>query len=110
MWFAVYAEHVYHHGAGFRRRVSRVDVADKKDLAAPRLSDTLRLYRQRHEHPLDVLRRIRPSNVKTAWRGLRQELPNSDQAKYLAEATALSDGIYADLSKDPEFYRMFEGG
>lgn len=108
VWFAVYAEHVYHHGAGFRRRVSRIDVADNRDLAAPRLRDTLRLYRQRNKRPIDLLRKINPTSMRGVWRGLRQELPNSDQARYLEEATALSDGIYQDLLNDPEFYLRFE--
>ncbi len=108
MWFAVYAEHVYHHGAGFRRRVSRVDVADHGDLAAPRLRDTARLYRMRHERPTDLLRRVNMANLRHLWNGLRQELPNSEQSRYLEDATALSDGVYADLVADPEFYRRFE--
>jgi hypothetical protein len=108
VWFAIYAEHVYHHGAGFRRRVSRVDVADHGDLASPRLRDTARLYRARHEHPMDLVRRINPATLRRLWQGLRQELPNSEQSRYLEEATALSDGVYADLVDDPEFYRRFE--
>jgi hypothetical protein len=110
VWFAVYAEHIYHHGAGFRRRVSRVDVASHGDLASPRLRDTVRLYRQRHERPMDMLRRINLANLGQAWRGLRQELPSSEQSRYLEEATALSDGVYTDLVKDPEFYLRFEAG
>ena len=31
MWFAVYADLVYHHGAGFRSRVARVDGAPRVD-------------------------------------------------------------------------------
>ena len=110
VWFAVYAGHVYHHGAGFRRRVSRVDVASHGDLASPRLRDTARLYRQRHERPLDVLRRVNPTNVRRLLQGLRQEMPGSDQSRYLADATALSDGVYDDLCTDPDFYLRFEQG
>ncbi|MGO8871527.1 MAG: hypothetical protein ACLQPH_09035 [Acidimicrobiales bacterium] len=108
LWFGVYAEHVYHHGAGFRRRVSRVDVAGNEDLASPRLRDTARLYRQRHARPTDLLRRINPTTMRRIWRGLRQELPGSAQSRYLDEATALSEGVYRDLVDNPEFYRRFE--
>jgi len=108
VWFAVYAEHIYHHGAGFRRRVSRADVADHGDLAAPRLRDTARLYRQRNIGVGDLVRRLNVTNVRTALRGLRQELPTSDQAKFLAEATAQSDQIYQELGRDPEFFHQFE--
>ncbi len=108
VWFAVYAEHVYHHGAGFRRRVSRVDAVNNRNLASPRLRDTARLYRMRHESTMDMLRRVNMANVRYLWNGLRQERPNSEQSRYLEEATALSDGVYADLVADPEFYRRFE--
>ena len=108
VWFAVYAEHIYHHGAGFRRRVSRVDVASHGDLASPRLRDTARLYRQRHQGPKDLVSKVTAANMRRVWHGMRQELPTSDQSRYLAEATALSDGIYHDLSTDPSFYQRFE--
>jgi hypothetical protein len=108
VWFAVYAGHVYHHGAGFRRRVARTDVQDNRYLASPRLRDTARLYRQLHIGVGDLVRRLNPTSVRTALRGLRQELPTSDQARFLAEASAQSDGIYRELTVDPEFYRQFE--
>jgi hypothetical protein len=110
LWFAIYGDHVYHHGAGFRRRVSRVDVADNADLASPRLRDTARLYRQQHISLTHVLRRINLSNLRRVWHGLRQELPGSDQSRYLEEATALSDRVYDDLVAHPDFYRRFEDG
>lgn len=110
VWFALYADHVYHHGAGFRRRVSRVDVAGNRDLASPRLRDTVHLYRQRHEHPTELLRRVNKKNLQRIWRGFRQELPNSEQSRHLAEATALSDQMYNDLLADPEFFlRLGQG-
>ncbi len=108
VWFALYADHVYHHGAGFRRRVSRVDVAGREDLASPRLRDTARLYRQRHHRPRDLLKRINLTTARGLWRGLRQELPGSDQSQYLADANALSDRVFADLVVDPDFYLRFE--
>jgi hypothetical protein len=108
LWFALYGQHIYHHGAGFRRRVSRADVADLGDLASPRLRDTARLYRQRNVQPTEILRKVNLTTVRGLWRGLRQELPGSNQARYLADATAQSDGVYEDLLRDPEFFRRFE--
>jgi hypothetical protein len=93
LWFAVYGQHVYHHGAGFRRRVSRADVRTLEDL---------------HARPMDMIRKINPTTVRGIVRGMRGELPGSDQARYLAEATALSDGVFDDLVADPDFYRRFE--
>jgi hypothetical protein len=108
LWFAIYAEHVYHHGAGFRRRVSRVDVARNTNLASPRLRDTARLYRQQHVSAADILRRVNLTNLRRVWQGVRQELPGSAQSRYIDEATALSDRVFADLSTDPDFFRQFE--
>jgi hypothetical protein len=39
---------------------------------------------------------------------MRQELPGSDQSRYLADATELSDRVFDDLSVDSTFYRQFE--
>ncbi len=108
LWFAVYGRHVYHHGAGFRRRVSRADVANLGDLASPRPRDIAHLYRQRHVRPMDLVRKINPTTLRGLVRGLRGELPGSDQARYLAEATAQSDGVYDDLVADPDFYLRLE--
>jgi hypothetical protein len=110
LWFAVYAQHVYHHGAGFRRRVSRVDVASHAELASPRIRDTARLYRQRHVRATDLVRRINVTTMRRVWSGLRQELPGSEQSRYLDGATALSDEVYADLVAHPDFFLRFETG
>ncbi len=107
VWFAVYGDHVYHHGAGFRRRVSRVDVAERGSLASPRLRDTAHLYRQRHERPMDLLAKINVKNARRIWHGIRQELPGSDQSRHLADATAMSDRVYDVLVADPEFFHQF---
>jgi hypothetical protein len=58
--------------------------------------------------PMDLVRKINPTTVRGLVRGLRGELPGSDQARYLAEATAQSDGVYDDLVADPDFYLRFE--
>ena len=108
LWFAVYAGHVYHHGAGFRRRVSRVDVAETATSPPPGSATRPASTACATRAALDMLRRVNMTNVRYIWNGLRQERPNSEQSRYLEDATALSDGVYADLVADPEFYRRFE--
>ncbi len=76
LWFGVYENLVYHHGAGFRRPMSRVD-------------------KEQVHHPsrVPVVRRLEYEWSKLQkWRRMR-------------ESERLSDLVFARLQSDDDFYR-----
>jgi hypothetical protein len=87
LWFGIYGEVIYHHGAGFRGRVSRLDWRD-----APRSWPV---------PPVAVAREV----VKLA---------NEIRARYwrkrlVDRMSALSDAVYARLVVDPDFHLALDG-
>jgi len=84
LWYGIYGGIVYHHGAGFRWAVGRVDL-----LGQPRQGTTGR--RLPVAGPL--LRR---------WDSSRRQRFLTDTA---ATAQARHDEMFAKLARDPEFYR-----
>jgi hypothetical protein len=84
VWFGVYADVIYHHGAGFRAAQSRQDLA-----AAPR--------------PL-------PTTVP-GFRGLSRSLNARRRLKWAEtnarEVRSLSDEVFTELQQDFEFYKRF---
>jgi len=84
LWFGVYGGIVYHHGAGFRWAVGRVDLVNP-----PRLTT-----RARHVPGLGRL--LRRRNRARAQRF---------HARTAAVAQRLSDEVYGRIERDPEFYR-----
>ncbi len=84
LWFGVYGGIAYHHGAGFRWAVGRVDLVNP-----PRLTT-----RARHVPGLGRL--LRRRNRAKAQRF---------HARTAATAQLLSDEVYEKIARDPEFYR-----
>ncbi|HEY2253188.1 MAG TPA: hypothetical protein VGH74_19075, partial [Planctomycetaceae bacterium] len=84
LWFGVYDRMIYHHGAGFREPVSRVD----RDLYGIKSASFLvRCYRKL----------VRPF------------FPRVDPYRYvLAENKMLSEQVFEALSSDPLFHRAFD--
>jgi hypothetical protein len=85
LWYGVYGDIVYHHGAGFRWAVGRVDLLD-----APRTPATGRRL------PVvgPVLRRLDSSRTQR-FRHARAQT-----------ARQLQDEMFRKLESDPEFYRQ----
>lgn len=88
VWFAVYGGAVYHHGAAFRRMVSRFDFAD------------LGVERAGGGH-----KRL-AGRIPTLG-ALRDEAAMRRRER---ESRALAVEIEAELRVDPQFYRRFLGG
>ncbi len=84
LWFGVYGGIVYHHGAGFRWAVGRVDLVNP-----PRLTT-------RAKHVPGLGRLLRRRNRARAQRF---------HARTAADAERLSDDVYQRIQRDPEFYR-----
>ena len=84
LWFGVYGGIVYHHGAGFRWAVGRVDLVNP-----PRLTT-------RAKHVPGLGRLLRRRNRARAPRF---------HARTAAVAERLSNDVYERIERDPEFYR-----
>jgi len=88
LWYGIYGDVVYHHGAGFRANaVSRWDRRDEPRPLLPRLAELGWLGR-----PVDRVNAHR----SRAW-----------ERRVAAQRTAQSEAIYQALSTDPEFYKRF---
>jgi hypothetical protein len=86
LWFAVYGDIVYHHGAGFRIPVARSISAHQPAR-----------WKRGERLPLvgTAVRKVDSARIK-AW-----------EDRQMAASRRLGDEIFADLQRDPEFYRRF---
>jgi hypothetical protein len=84
LWFGVYGGIVYHHGAGFRWAVGRVDLVNPPRLTTPlkRVPGLGRLLRRRNRA------RAQRHHARTA-----------------ATAEHLSNEVYERITRDPDFFR-----
>jgi len=107
LWFGVYAHRIYHHGAGFRDRVSKADESRVPGLArtrasvAPGVGDLVSAVRSKPSRAL----KLRPEHLKMAGRGVVQSVRTMKRRHYARRAEPLSDQMFARLSSDLEFYR-----
>lgn len=94
LFFAVYGDLIYHHGAGFRRGLTG---------AALEQSGEAQLRRKPLSRLLDALPRSRVTHVLHRRyhpvRKLRREL--------VAEQRQLTRRVFEQLREDPDFYRQF---
>ena len=97
LWFAVYGDVVYHHGAGSRPPVSHVVVLEGRR--------AMRTAAARSLIPASVplLGRVERSFRFRYARYLHQRRV----AAYVAKSLALSDEVFADLVRDEYFYTRF---
>ena len=99
LWFAVYGDVVYHHGAGSRPPVSFLSGLDGRK--------AMRTATERAVTPswVPLLGRAERSlRYRSAKRGYERTI-----AAYAARSQQLSDEVFADLAADSEFYRRFTG-
>jgi hypothetical protein len=111
LWFAVYGHHIYHHGAGFRSRVSKLDRKNTKalthvdsiwgDPSLGQLSVTLR------RNPSVVLH-TRPRHVAKLAKAARRTTLQRFKRRFDANAESESDEVFARVLSDEHFYRAFD--
>ncbi len=103
LWFAVYGDRVYHHGAGFRPRVSRIEEAGPVKITPP-VDVMVRNYRHRHGGFTSIFRHLDRDHLKRLAEGVREWIVPGERQRYLAEADAESERIYRRLLIDPTFF------
>jgi hypothetical protein len=93
LWFGIYGGIVYHHGAGSRNPVSRLDAASVEEKAGKILSPGLVKTFKSFVKSIPVLRksfRYLRSNNPTVWKNAND-----------------SEEVFQEIKKNPEFYKQF---
>lgn len=96
LWFGVYDDVVYHHGAGFRERIERVD--DPRG----RMSEQLAFGQVRTSRRVPLARRLETS--------LRVRVSRRRRRRFVASNAAgdeLAAEVYGWILDDPDFVRRF---
>lgn len=87
LWFGLYEDLIYHHGAGFRKPTSRADLAQAGNLS-------IAYFEMFEKLPVRIQRAI-PRAIRPLYRiGKRNQ--------------AASDKVFASIAADPCFYRYFQ--
>jgi len=102
LFYGIYEDHVYHHGAGFRPPVARVD-----DSAIP-IEENQDYVMVREQARLKSVLQLRPRHVPTLLRAARQALHSRELNDHIRVTQEQSDAVYAHIRSDPDFYLMFE--
>jgi len=93
LWFGVYGDLVYHHGAGSRNPVSRLDAASVEEKAGKLLSPGLVKSFKSFAKSVPILRKVFRhvrGNNPTVWKNAN-----------------VSEEVFQDLKSNPEFHRRF---
>jgi len=95
VWFGIYDNVIYHHGAGFRRPLARIDVLHgKNEIAALPLRH--RLYRRLYSAlPQRLVWCLKKPYNPFLWRA--------------EQNTELSKQVFQFIASDAHFYRSFQG-
>ena len=100
--YGIYDRHIYHHGAGFRPPIARVDEAN-----VPVSENEEYLY-LRTQARTKSLKDLRISNVGKALRFGRDSFRARKLNAYIRREGRRSDEIYRAICDDPDFYLRFE--
>lgn len=99
LWFGIYADVVYHHGAGFRTRRSRVTSAPLRAIARERARRTV------IPEQVPVVSRLEHAlRYRLAMRRLDTEI-----AENAARELEVADRIAAEISAGDDFLRLLRG-
>jgi hypothetical protein len=111
LWYGVYDHRVYHHGAGFRSRVSKLDQVN-----VPALMKELSTRNEASLGQLSVAVRRRPSlllhararHLQTLARATQRTVFGRTSRRFVAKADAESDDVFDRIVSDDRFYRAFD--
>jgi hypothetical protein len=111
LWYAVYGHKVYHHGAGFRDRVSKVDQVKRPALYAVNQSwdgaSLGQLSVEVRKNPSLVMK-LRPHHIREIAIAARRTFLRRFTRRFTAKAAAESDDVFNQLESDSRFYRVFD--
>jgi hypothetical protein len=112
LWFGIYDHRIYHHGAGFRGRISAADasqVSVKMSKAwtgegPPSLGELSAALRN---DPSDLLR-LRPRHIPMLGRSVMKSARRSVKRRYERRAEAVSDRVFERLRSDPSIFHELD--
>lgn len=111
LWYAVYGHVVYHHGAGFRSRVSKLDQSKRPALYKVNQSwdgaSLGQLSVAARKNPSLVLN-VRPKHAKELGLAARRTFLRRFTAHFTKKADVVSDDVVVKVMNDPKFYREFD--
>jgi hypothetical protein len=109
LWFGVYGHRVYHHGAGFRPRTSRLSYQSERTAT---LSPTIGSLGVKVVHQPSLLTGVRPRHVVKAGQALRSTAVNRMKRREQKQRRRQIDRedlyIFNRLISDPSFYRELD--
>jgi hypothetical protein len=111
LWFAVYGHRIYHHGAGFRSRVSKVDEQNTRALLQvdsiwddPSLGQLSVALRRRPSAMLEA----RPRHARTLAKATRRTVLQRFKRRFDANAQSESDQVFDRVMSDERFYLDYD--
>jgi hypothetical protein len=111
LWFAVYGHRIYHHGAGFRSRVSKVDEQNTRALLQvdsiwddPSLGQLSVALRRRPSAILEA----RPRHARTLAKATRRTVLQRFKRRFDANAQSESDQVFDRVMSDERFYLDYD--
>lgn len=102
VFYGIYGSRIYHHGAGFRPPIARVD-GSQVSLARYDQWEIL----PRHARTRSVLD-VRPRHAVQLVRRVGTRVRRRDLTAYIRSEQRRSDEIYRQICTDPTFHRQFE--
>lgn len=92
LWFAIYGDVVYHHGAGFRPPISRIDLHNTS--------------RWKYKLTDSLYNKLPASHLFDKWRE-RWAPMNSRGDKIAAKNQIICDKVFEEIKNNTPFYRQF---
>ncbi len=119
LWFGIYDHRIYHHGAGFRKRRSRlnyhVEVRSREGSRDWHWGRSLEGWMATVARKPVLVTRLRPRHFSTlksaslvSWDKQRRRYLNWLRARSDKKADALQQKVYRTLLADATFYRRFD--
>jgi hypothetical protein len=108
VWFGVYDHRIYHHGAGFRTRRSRVDVHRRDAIRPSSERPSVGTLRQKIVDDPRTLLRVRPRHLLTAMAAVKRTIALHREARSRLRLDKYEEDTFARLVRDPDFYREFD--
>jgi hypothetical protein len=119
VWFGIYDHRVYHHGAGFRDRISRLghhlDTTQGQYELPTRRGSSLEGLARRAVHDPSLIVRLRPRHLDTLRRAVAITLDRQERLRHHRgerrreqRAERYEQQVFARLLSDPTFYREFD--
>jgi hypothetical protein len=116
LWFAVYGHRVYHHGAGFRPRQSRVEWQGASSESVPKpTSATLEGLVAKVVRQPSLVAQLRPHHLAEVPRAARMSVVKQQRRRELerrerqfAGEDPVERAIFEQLQEDPDFFLQFD--